>query len=324
VIVFLVVLVFLDSYKLLGFQSIILMILIGFITAVACYFVQLPFNRIEGLEFITLSHFIAPVIEELFKAGFIVYLIRSRKIGFMVDAAILGFAVGAGFAIVENGLLITVLPEASLFVWILRGFGTAIMHGGTTALFSVISKGLVDRHDSHAAWVFLPGFAVSVVFHSLYNQFLLDPVIETLIIVVGLPLIMGVVFQQSERALQKWLGVGFDTDSELLEMITTGNITETRIGQYLLSLKEHFPGEAVADMLCMIRIHLELSIRAKGILLMREQGFDTPPHPETKEKFEELSYLEKSIGKTGRLAIMPILRWSSRDLWQLHMLGKKK
>jgi hypothetical protein len=38
-------------------------------------------------------------------------------------------------------------------------------------------------------------------------------------------------------------------------------------------------------------------------------------------KFDELKYLEKSIGRTGRFAIMPVLRWSSRDLWQLHMLG---
>jgi hypothetical protein len=36
-----------------------------------------------------------------------------------------------------------------------------------------------------------------------------------------------------------------------------------------------------------------------------------------------MRYLEKSIGKTGLLAMEPILHWSSRDLWQLYMLGKK-
>jgi hypothetical protein len=76
-------------------------------------------------------------------------------------------------------------------------------------------------------------------------------------------------------------------------------------------------------MLCLLHIHLELSIRAKGLLLMRETGHEPPLDPEIAEKFAELRYLEKSIGKTGRLTILPILRWSSRDLWQLYMLGRK-
>jgi hypothetical protein len=35
---------------------------------------------------------------------------------------------------------------------------------------------------------------------------------------------------------------------------------------------------------------------------------------------EELKYLEKSIGRTGQMAVKPFLRMSSRDLWQLYML----
>ena len=58
-------------------------------------------------------------------------------------------------------------------------------------------------------------------------------------------------------------------------------------------------------------------------ILMRDAGFDVPVDPSIGETFEELSYLERSIGRTGKLAIMPVLRWSSRDLWQLYMLGKR-
>ena len=36
------------------------------------------------------------------KALIVVVLIRTHRIGFLVDAAILGFAVGTGFALVEN------------------------------------------------------------------------------------------------------------------------------------------------------------------------------------------------------------------------------
>ena len=39
-----------------------------------------------------------------------------------------------------------------------------------------------------------------------------------------------------------------------------------------------------------------------------------------REKFAELRYLESSIGRTGRLALQPLLRMSHKDLWQLYML----
>ena len=48
--------------------------------------------------------------------------------------------------------------------------------------------------------------------------------------------------------------------------------------------------------------------------IVREQGGSIAPDPEIKAKFEELRYLEKSIGTTGLLAIDPFLHTSSRDL----------
>jgi hypothetical protein len=75
-------------------------------------------------------------------------------------------------------------------------------------------------------------------------------------------------------------------------------------------------------MLCLLRIHLELSLRAKGILIARAAGVEVPLDEEVRANFEEMRYLERSIGKTGRLAILPLRRTSGRDLWQLHVLGK--
>ena len=57
-------------------------------------------------------------------------------------------------------------------------------------------------------------------------------------------------------------GVGFDTDQELLQIINEGTISDTRIGRYLQNLKGRLEPTVVADMLCLIRLHLELSIQA--------------------------------------------------------------
>lgn len=84
------------------------------------------------------------------------------------------------------------------------------------------------------------------------------------------------------------------------------------------------PALSVTQMHAMLRIafrlHTELALRAKGILMMRENGFHIPADEATRARFAELHYLERSIGKTGLLALKPMLQGSSKDLWQLHML----
>jgi hypothetical protein len=135
-------------------------------------------------------------------------------------------------------------------------------------------------------------------------------------------LLLFVVFERSENATRDWLGVGFDSDVELLELILSGEIHDTKVGHYLESLKHRFPGAVVADMLCLLQIYLELSLRAKGILIARAAGLDVPPDERVRANFEEMKYLEHAIGPTGKIAILPFMRTSSRDLWQLHMLKR--
>jgi len=323
VVVFLLSLIFLDSYKLIKFRSVAGGVLFGFGAAVVSFLASTVILARGACDLAIYARYIAPPLEEALKLCFVAYLIRTKRVGFMVDAAIYGFAIGTGFAILENIYFLNTIKAATVLLWIIRGFGTAVMHGGTTALAGIIAISLIDRKIASRWPALLPGFAIAVIIHSAYNHFFLNPLYSALFVVVGLPLVMVAVFRRSERDLQQWLGIGFDSDSQLLEMITTGTIGETRIGRYLLSLKERFPGEEVADMLCLLRLHVELALNAKGILLMREAGFDVHPDAEVKEKFEEMRYLEKSIGKTGLLALDPILHWSSRDLWQLYMLGKK-
>jgi hypothetical protein len=108
----------------------------------------------------------------------------------------------------------------------------------------------------------------------------------------------------------------------MLELITSGGLSDSPTGRYLHSLKRRFHGPVVADLLCYLRVHTELALRAKGVLLMRENEFDIPVDDETRAKFAELRYLERSIGKTGLLAIHPLLHLSHKDLWQLNMLDE--
>ncbi len=320
VFVFLATLVFLDSYKLVRFRAIALAIAVGCLAGGVSFAINNSIRSATGIDDGMFRRYCAPLVEEFIKSLYLIYLIRLKRVGFMVDAAIFGFAIGAGFALAENAYYVERLQDANLLIWIIRGFGTAIMHGGATAILGIMFKNISDRVSSEGVAAFLPGYAIAVVLHSFYNHFLFGVIGTTICIIVLLPAVMIAVFERSERSLRQWLRVGFDSDQELLEMLTSGFLLETPVGKYLQSLQTKFNPEVVVDMICYLRIHVELSIEAKGILLMRQSGFELPHDPTVAEKFAELRSLAKNIGQTGKLALMPFLHTSDRELWQLHML----
>ena len=320
VIIFLLVLLYLDSYKLVNFRTILWVILTGAFLPFAGYWINGYAIGLLGWDFSTYSRYAAPVIEEGLKACVMIYLFRTNRIGFLVDSAILGFAVGAGFGVVENFYYLYMASDAHIAVWVVRGFGTAIMHGGTMALFGVMAQTLSERQMKINPLLYLPGFIVAITIHSVFNHFPGTPILTTLGTLLALPPIFLVVFQKSARSMHEWLEVDFDEDALLMEQINSGEFTESKIGRFLQDLKQKFPGTVVVDMLCYLRLYTELALRAKGVLMMRENGLDTPVGERTRAKFEEMRYLETSIGKTGCLAMRPFLQMTRQDLWQLYVL----
>ncbi len=311
-----------DSYKLVHLRPTIAMIGAGALAAVASYGTADAAMGALSLDFRSYSRYVGPPVEELLKGAVIVWLVARHRVAFLVDVAICGFAVGAGFAMVENLFYLHLLPEAPLGVWIVRGFGTAIMHGGATALFGILGLILSERAGGLQAWVFAPGLLLAATLHSAYNHFFFSPVLATLGILVVLPPLALLVFERSESTLERWLESGFDADTQLLGLINSGQFAGSRTGRYLQALRARFDGPVVADLLCYLRIRTELALRAKGILMLRESGFEADPDPATRAAFSELEYLERSIGPTGLLAIKPFLHMSRKDLWQLYQIGR--
>jgi hypothetical protein len=263
----------------------------------------------------------APLIEEILKAVFIWWLMRAGRLGFMVEGAIYGFAVGAGFATAENLAYLRFLGDASIYVWIIRGFGTAMMHGGATAIVGILAARLAHGTGRARVAAFAGGLLIATAVHAIYNSPLISPVAAACVVLVGVPALMAVIFVRSENSLESWMEEGFDADVELLNMISSGRFGETRAGVFLQSLRDSFPAPAVADMLCLLQIYAELAVRAKSELLKREAGFESGPDAEVLSRLEELQYLEKNLGATGRLALAPLLAGRSRRLWQLRQLG---
>lgn len=324
VLVFLGALSAMDGYRLVPLRRVTLVIASGGAAALFCLFLNSRlWPIVESSPLAT--YWVVPLVEELAKATVVLLLFWRHRIGFLVDAAILGFAAGAGFAIVENLYYATTLSPMPVGVWLVRGFGTAIMHGGVTAIFAVLTQLLTERNRRRGPHHWLPGLVLALCLHWLFNRFYLSPLVHTLMVVVTLPGLLVLVFLHSARAMHHWLNQDLDGDLALIHLIQSGEFGNSPMGEFLSDLRQRFDGPTTADMLCYLRLYTELAMRAKGVLMMRAHGFSVGGGEGLEDRLRELRYLEHSIGRIGLLALRPLLGQDWRDRWQLQLareLGK--
>jgi len=323
VVVFLLGLYLMDRFRLVRPASIAVALGYGALAAAVSLSAHQQLLQ-TGFSNAAVTRYIAPVFEETVKALLLVALVFSGRIGFLVEAAVQGFAIGTGFAVVENISYLNTLSDASRIVWIVRGFGTAVLHGATTSIVAMMGKALADRRSDHQIAAFVPGWLVAVIVHSAFNHRLLPSLAETCLVLIALPLLMLLVFTRSERATQEWIGAGLDLDVQLLQLIEGEHFEATRFGQYLRQLRERMPPPVVADMFCLLRVELELAIQAKALLVARGAGLDVPADADLERSLAERRYLHRSIGPMGLLALKPLQVTSHRDEWHRHVLQQRR
>lgn len=325
VILFLAALFLMDSFKLVPVRSVAAALAGGAVAALAALWLHQDVLPLDGASPQFVSRYVAPITEEAAKGLLVVLLIAAGRVGFLVDAAVLGFAIGAGFAVVENVVYLRTLSNAPFALWLVRGLGTAMLHGATTAIVAMITRERMDRRMDRRNWLplaFLPGFALAVIIHSASNHLLLQPVAQALIIMMMLPAIVVWIFDRSERATREWVSAGLDLDLEVLQLVVSNQFAVTRFGEYLQQLRARFPGAVVADMYCLLRLELELAVQAKALVMARGAGLELPADDDLDAALAERDYLQRSIGRTGLLALRPLQVTSYRDQWHRRLLRR--
>ncbi len=320
VVLFLLGLVYLDSFKLVSIGTVFVVMLLGGCAAVASYLVSGPAMDALHLDYPHYSRYLGPVVEESFKASIMLYLFARNRIGFMIDAAVLGVAVGCGFSVFENGYYSYVFPEANAGIWIVRGFGTAIMHAGTAAIFGVTAQNLSERQAAFKPLNYLPGFLLAISMHSIFNQFGDWPLTSAVVTVFAVPFVLLMVFDKSEHEAHEWLIHDYETHEHLLADIESGAFTHSEAGRFVTDLAAKFDKADVSTIFEYIRLHTQLVLRAETLLLAREQGTPLPAASTDRDELVRLHELERETGKTALLAIWPHLKFSRRELWELHRL----
>ena len=320
VVLLVVVLYRLDSHRLLGTGFIARMFVAGGAIAILCAFVNAFAIDLLNVQFDRYTRFVGPLIEELLKASVIVYLFRTNRIGFLIDAGILGFTVGAGFSFVENIYYLTTVHDAHYGVWMVRGFGTAIMHGGATALFAIIAEVMTERHLKMNPLLYLPGLIVAFLVHSVFNHFPVSPILAAAVTLLILPTILFLLFERNQTTIHNFLEMDFAAHRRLLKQIRHGEFSGCEAGRFLKDMKDKLAGPVAEEMIQYFCLHTELVLSAESILLAREQGVEMEVGREIDEKLRAMHELERHIGRAGLRALRPHLQFTAKDMWEVHLL----
>ena len=273
------------------------------------------------------TRFVAPLVEESVKAGFIVLLFALNRIGYLIDAAIAGFAVGSGFALAENLFYLNQFPHADMGVWIVRGFGTAIMHGAATALISAISLVLyaprlrrsVDKFRFNIL-LFIPGLVAAVALHTVFNQFQHAALLAMALMVVGAPLSLMAIFAIGEKYAHRWLAQDQQAHHQLLDDIRSGAFAQGPHGRAIEALARRLGAMRGKDLWDYLTISVELVVRADDTLLAIEDDQKAALDARVREQLHRLHDLERRLGRAPVMAVRQHLSFSRDDLWKLHEL----
>ncbi|MFA6713198.1 MAG: PrsW family glutamic-type intramembrane protease [Bacteroidales bacterium] len=318
IVLLLIFLFLLGSFKLIIKKYLIISILWGMLCSIMCYFINRHIGNKVDLEYETLSQYIFPAIEEIFKSIFILFLILKKRIGFIVDAAIYGFAIGTGFSMIENIFYLQTF-EGTILTWIIRCFGIAIMHGGCTALFSVIIIGTKSQRKNISLQIIF-SFLIVYIIHSAFNHLYINPMIQTLEIIAVVPIVFIFLFKHYQNQLYNWMRIELNSEVDLLRIIKNRDFLYSRSGQYLASLKSIFSSETITDLYCYLEIYLELSTKTKRNIMLIESGFPIKHEEDIKNKLKNLKELHRKIGTVGIITLTPLISMKYRDLWKFNLI----
>lgn len=315
----------LDIFDLVSFREIALLLLTG--AALAGLALLVNTRGVDGfpIGFSAYTRYVSPVVEETLKAAPLIVLFAINRLGYKLDSAMAGFAIGAGFSVLENAWFLWFLGDANFSAWLVRGFGTAVMHGGATALFAVISHEFSEHQaEARAAHyrfnplVFLPGLAAAIAVHSGFNHFPDEPIVTMAVTLLLVPMILLVVFAQSDLATHRWLKDDHDAHVAILADIDAGRFPETEAGRAIAAACARFDGVAIADAYAHVALSTRLVLRAEELMLRRDEV--AKPGEAERRQFAELDALEKRLGAMVVNAILVHAHLSRNDIWELGRL----
>jgi RsiW-degrading membrane proteinase PrsW (M82 family) len=330
VLVLLAVFVWLDAFKLMSLYEIMVLLILGGVGALLAWPVAGRFLDTLPIGFNTYSRYVAPWIEEAIKALIMVGLFRFNRIGYKLDAVISGFAIGAGFSVVENVIYLIRFPDYGAGTWLVRGLGTAVMHGTTLAIVAATAHEFAERETRESAgdfdfhlWWFIPGYLVAVAIHTAFNHFPDRPLVAMMGAILIAPIVLIGIFSFGTAEAQKWLETEYAEHQMQLEALRAGRWPETPSGRKIGALAGRVDSETAERLRRYWELQAYLVVEAEETMIEEANGDAVFDKSQVRSAFEELAALRRGIGLSTFTAFNALLPFSRNDEWEVAELKQR-
>ena len=330
VLVLLAVFVWLDAFKLMSLKEVLVLLVLGGVGAIAAYPLSGRLLDTLPIGFSLYSRFVAPWIEEAIKAVIMIILFRMNRIGYKLDAVISGFAIGAGFSVVENIVYLTIFPNYATGTWLVRGFGTAIMHGTTLAILAAIAHEFAERETREAAgdfdfnllW-FLPGYGIAVALHTAFNQFPDRPLIAMLGAVLVAPIALVTILSFGTAEAHRWLTAEYAEHHAQLDALRAGRWPDGPAGRKIAALAERLDAESARRIRRYWELQAWLVAEAEETMIEESEGDAVFDPEQIRAAIAELDGLKRALGRSTFAALSALLPFSRNDYWEVSELKQR-
>lgn len=330
VLVLLTVFVWLDAFALMQLREVLVLLVLGGLAAVAAYPISGRMIDTLPIGFNFYSRYLAPWIEEALKAIVMIALFRLNRIGYKLDAVVSGFAIGAGFSVVENIIYLTIFPDYGAGTWLVRGLGTAVMHGTTLALLAAIAHEFAERENREAVgdfdfhyWWFLPGYLLAVAIHTTFNHFPDKPMLAMMGAAIFAPVVIIAIFHFGTAEAQRWLAADLAGHQAQLAALQAGRWPEGPAGEKIAALAARLDAEAAKRIRRYWEIQAWLVAEAEETMIEEAEGDAVFDAAQVRAAFAELAGLQRALGRGTVTTLKALLPFSRNDYWEVSELRQR-
>jgi RsiW-degrading membrane proteinase PrsW (M82 family) len=268
----------------------------------------------------TLVKFITPWLEEILKALLFIYLIRQINFTYFVDGAIYGFAIGIGFAIVENFEYVLAFQDAALGVAVSRVISTNLIHGAATAITGIAFGFARFYSGIKRILVILSGLAIGILLHLGFNN-LVNEVNSSLLLIYAAAtgiistLIIFFIIRNGLSQAKNWIHEELgradkvtSSESQLAQQVGSAD-------KLLAPLEKMFGKSKANEVQKFLLIQARIGIHRKNLEKFQDETMRKTTRAEIESLHEQMNQIRKEVGPYSMAMLRSIFPESENQLW---------
>jgi len=309
-----------DFYQTGQFHIVLKCLFWGGVTFAPATFANWTLTHLWPTNQDAIIHFAAPIYEEIFKGLVLLYLVRRAKFTYSVDGAIYGFAVGTGFAVVENYVYIYLNSSTATQIAFQRIFLANLIHAFSSASIG-ITLGISRLGTPKARWR-LPvfGLLLAIGQHMLFNILIgiegIHPVIFFLPILPGI-LFIFYIMQRGKKQARGWIKekLGIENHVTRGEAALVDHLADPE--DTLYPVVERFGTETTSQVEKLLYLQARIGIKSKALDGLR--GNNTiykAVKAEINEMRTEMKKVQREIGLYAMLFVRGLFTDEMTSVWE--------